>query len=106
MTQPKNHTIEDVVLQHYADIYRYCYFRLHDRSTAQDLTQEVFCRFFQRAQKYSRDNSIRQLLFVIARNLCIDHYRKHTHEQEELSPEQALIQEGMRTVEKMTYIRR
>ena len=44
--------------EYYDDIYRYCFFRVQDRSLAEDLTQEAF-------------------LYTIARNLCIDHIR-HT----------------------------
>ena len=31
--------------EQYDRIYRYLYFRLHDRHTAEDLTQETFLRF-------------------------------------------------------------
>ena len=32
--------------QHYEKIYKYCYFRLHNRDLAEDITQETFLRFF------------------------------------------------------------
>ncbi len=32
----------------YDKIYRYCYFRLHNRETAEDLTQEAFLRYFEK----------------------------------------------------------
>ena len=61
--------------EQYDKIYRYCYFRLHDRQLAQDLTQETFLRFYR--QELGLDNG-RELpyLYTIAKNLCIDEFRK------------------------------
>ncbi len=63
--------------EQYDKIYRYCYFKLHDRQSAQDITQETFLRFFQ--QDLSLDNN-KELpyLYTIAKNLCIDNFRKKT----------------------------
>ena len=64
----------------YDKIYRYCYFKLHDRYLAQDITQETFLRFYR--QEMSLDNG-RELpgkslpfLYTVARNLCIDEFRR------------------------------
>lgn len=59
----------------YDKIYRYCYFRLHSRELAEDITQETFLRYF---QKYNGSNFQQPLkyLYTIARNLCIDEYRR------------------------------
>lgn len=35
----------------YDKIYRYCYFRLHDEQSAQDITQETFLRFYRQDLK-------------------------------------------------------
>lgn len=61
--------------EQYDKIYRYCYFRLHDRQLAQDLTQETFLRFYR--QDLGLDNG-KELpyLYTVARNLCIDEFRK------------------------------
>lgn len=61
--------------EQYDKIYRYCYFRLHDRQLAQDLTQETFLRFYR--QDLGLDNG-KELpyLYTIAKNLCIDEFRK------------------------------
>ncbi|MCR5476964.1 MAG: sigma-70 family RNA polymerase sigma factor [Lachnospiraceae bacterium] len=58
----------------YDRIYRYAYFRLGDRTAAEDITQETFLRFF---AKYGelREYDMR-ILYTIARNLCIDEYRR------------------------------
>lgn len=70
---------EIIIHQYYTMIYRYCYMKLSNTEKAQDLVQEVFCRFFQRIVTYRKDNKVRQVLFTIAHNLCIDEYRKQGH---------------------------
>ena len=58
----------------YDKIYKYTYFRVRDRATAEDITQETFLRFL---AKYGtlREGDIR-CLYTIAGNLCIDEYRR------------------------------
>ncbi|MBR6380844.1 MAG: sigma-70 family RNA polymerase sigma factor [Lachnospiraceae bacterium] len=58
----------------YDRIYRYAYFRLGERAAAEDITQEAFLRFL---GKYGqlREYDMR-ILYTIARNLCIDEYRR------------------------------
>lgn len=64
----------DIELQ-YDRIYRYCYFRLHDAMLAEDVTQETFLRYFRRSPCLTEDAALKYL-YTIARNLCIDAYRK------------------------------
>lgn len=61
--------------EQYNKIYRYCYMKLGHRQTAEDLTQETFLRFFanRRYQDMGRELAY---LYTIARNQCIDYYRK------------------------------
>ena len=66
--------------QQYDKIYRYCYFKLNHRETAEDITQETFLRYFDSAQYEERGKSL-QYLYTIARNLCIDEFRKKPLEQ-------------------------
>ncbi len=65
--------------EQYDKIYRYCYFKLYDKHTAQDITQEAFLRFYK--QKLSLDKSSElPYLYTIAKNLCVDAFRKKTYE--------------------------
>lgn len=59
----------------YDKIYRYCYFKVRHSQLAEDITQETFLHFYNR--NLSLDSS-KQLpyLYTIARNLCIEEYRK------------------------------
>ncbi len=59
----------------YDKIYRYCYIHIHNREAAEDLTQETFLRFIERPQHDNIGKEL-QYLYTIARNLCIDEYRK------------------------------
>ena len=61
--------------EQYDKIYRYCYYRLRDRERAEDVTQETFLRWF--ASDTCRDkNQLLRYLYTVARNLCIDEYRR------------------------------
>lgn len=56
--------------EQYDRIYRYCYFRVRSRETAEDITQEAFLRSISAGQKNIR------YIYTVARNLCIDTYRR------------------------------
>lgn len=61
--------------EQYDKIYKYCYFKLNNRESAEDVTQETFLRYLER---YEHTNPVSALkyLYTIARNLCVDEYRK------------------------------
>ena len=73
----------------YDKIYRYCYFKLHNATVAEDVTQETFLRFLESSTYKDRGKEL-NYLYTIARNLCIDESRRRV--AEELSEE--LPQEG------------
>ncbi|MBD5523172.1 MAG: RNA polymerase sigma factor [Lachnospiraceae bacterium] len=68
------------VEEQYDRIYRYCYFKLHNRHTAEDITQETFLRYFQRYDHVTGGEALK-CLYTIARNLCIDEYRRRSGER-------------------------
>lgn len=61
--------------EQYDKIYRYCYFKVRDRDTAEDLTQETFLRYFSQSPAIRRGKPL-AYLYTIAKHQCIDHYRK------------------------------
>ena len=63
--------------EQYDRIYKYLYFRLHDRHAAEDMTQEAFLRFLG-SRTYRDENRQLQYLYTTARNLCSQHYRDKT----------------------------
>ncbi len=61
--------------EQYDKIYRYCYFKLQQQSIAEDITQETFLRFLENKTYKMRGQEL-NYLYTIARNLCIDEYRR------------------------------
>lgn len=59
----------------YQKIFRYCSSRIASRETAEDITQETFLRFYEHPEYQGSGKEI-QYLYSIARNLCIDEYRR------------------------------
>ena len=64
----------DIEVQ-YDKIYRYCYFKLNNREVAEDITQETFLRYLKNYNCITTASALK-CLYTIARNLCIDEYRK------------------------------
>ena len=61
--------------EQYDKIYRYCYFKLHSRELAEDVTQETFLRYLRHYNCITMASALK-CLYTIARNLCVDEYRK------------------------------
>ena len=61
--------------EHYDKIYCYCYCKLKQRELAEDITQETFLRFLNHGRDFHAVHAL-PYLYTIARNLCIDEYRK------------------------------
>lgn len=85
--------------EQYDKIYRYIYFRLKNQHIAEDLTQETFLRFLEN-DSYREKGRQLAYLYTIARNLCIDEFRKLP--MEELKED--IVQKGFedRVVEKQS----
>ena len=66
-----------LVHRHKGDVFRFILSKTKDRELASDLTQDVFVRLFQSADRYQPTGKLRSWLFRIAQNLCIDYHRKH-----------------------------
>ena len=66
--------------EQYDKIYRYCYFKLHSRELAEDVTQETFLRYLEHYD-FSNATTAIKYLYTIARNLCVDEYRKAKTEE-------------------------
>ena len=61
--------------EQYDKIYRYCYFRVKNPVIAEDITQETFLRFLE-SNTYQEKGYALHYLYTIAKNLCVDEYRK------------------------------
>jgi RNA polymerase sigma-70 factor (ECF subfamily) len=56
-------------------IYRFIYFRVSHRESAEDLTEEVFIKVFENIGKLENSDVFEGWVYQIARNKIIDHYR-------------------------------
>ena len=72
-------------------ILTYSFF--HDKEDALDLVQETFLRLYQKIDSFRPGHNFEAWLLQIAKNLCIDHYRRESGRRREL--------ERDRTVEEM-----
>ena len=61
-----------------SQIYRFVYFKVGNREEAEDLTSSVFLKTWAYLQENNiiNEKTLKALLYKIARNLIIDHYRK------------------------------
>jgi RNA polymerase sigma-70 factor, ECF subfamily len=57
-------------------VLRHCYYRVHDRELAKDLTQESFTRVWNALSGGTKIDNMKAFLFRTANNLIIDYYRK------------------------------
>ena len=61
--------------EQYDKVYKYCHIKVENAHLAEDLTQETFLKFFSQSNYISRGKPL-AYLYTIAKNLCIDAYRK------------------------------
>ena len=60
----------------YDKLLRYCYMKTKDRFIAEDIVQETFLKFW-RSHTYEDTGREMAYLYTIARNLCMDEFRKN-----------------------------
>lgn len=65
--------MEDVIEKNQFNIFKYSYQMIRNKEAAEDITQEVFIKFFKLSNKKEYSSSY---LFAIAHNECIDYLRK------------------------------
>lgn len=76
MKQGDEAAFDSFVRKYYGDILRYCAYRCADQGDAEDLTQEVFVRFFAKLSQYHYKGKTKNYLYTIAGNLCKNHGKK------------------------------
>lgn len=64
--------------EQYDKIYKYCYFKVKNEHVAEDLTQETFLKYFEQ-NTYINKGKLLAYLYTIAKNKCIDYYKKTNH---------------------------
>ncbi len=79
-----------IVAMYQRKVFMLAYSVLRDREDALDIVQETFLRFYRKADLYKEGNSFQGWLLRIAKNLCVDHYRKNTRRRRELESPKSL----------------
>lgn len=64
--------------EYFSPVYRYVYFRVQNKSVAEDITQTVFLKIFEKLPEYQdRQRPPLAYFFTVARNKVIDYWRKN-----------------------------
>lgn len=91
--------LEALIVQHQSAVYGYLRARVLQHSDAEDLTQEVFLRFYQARARFDSSQLIRPWLMGIARNLLREHARKTRRHKHSAWTELCLELEELLTIE-------
>lgn len=72
--------LEKIFLQSFTEfsdaIFRFCVVKVTDTALAEDMTQEVFMRYWRYVREEKQIDNTRALLYTIANNLAKDWYKK------------------------------
>lgn len=66
----------ELVRRHQPQVYAVCMKMVRDPETARDLAQETFVKAFGALRTFDRSYTFSTWLYKIARNACIDHFRR------------------------------
>lgn len=66
----------ELLCRYQEGVYSFALRMLGDAAEAEDVAQETFLRLYTASGRYRPEASLKTFLFRIARNLCIDYFRK------------------------------
>jgi RNA polymerase sigma-70 factor, ECF subfamily len=72
----KQEALADIYEAYFLRVYRFAYYRVSHRETAEDITEDTFVKAFAGIKNLQNTAAFEGWLFQIARNLIIDYYRK------------------------------
>lgn len=64
-------------------VFQLAYSYFHNKEDALDIVQETFLRFYQKAHMFRKGNNFQNWLLSLAKNICIDYYRKNRKKDNE-----------------------
>ncbi len=68
--------LDELIRENYIHIYKYCFYHLGDKETAEDITQDVFLKFLRGLEDYYEYGKLKNYLYVVAKNTMKDYFRK------------------------------
>ena len=95
--------IEVFVKKYYSTIRNYCRLHTYTDCDAEDITQATFEHFFRSFRSYHHLGKTANYLYVIARNLCRDSYKKKRDIVMEALPDKGELPEDLQEVVILHY---
>ena len=77
--------IEKIYRRHKDNMYTYCFYITGDRQISEDIVQETFVKLLKSNQKNRKIQSIKNWLFICARNLIFNYLKKNNRVNSNLS---------------------
>ncbi|NOU94939.1 sigma-70 family RNA polymerase sigma factor [Paenibacillus sp. LMG 31456] len=71
----KNVVLEELMLAYGEDVWNYAFFLTRRSELADDITQDVFVKVYERLYSFRGEASVKTWLLTITRNLVRDHWR-------------------------------
>lgn len=97
--------IERVYRDYGPALYRFCLLQMKNPADAEDVLQEVFCKYPTRAPGFASPEQERAWLFRVAVNRCRDEFRKSRRDIPlELAPEIAMPAEQRELLEEVAAL--
>lgn len=87
MKTPDSNYIEKLYRVYYMDVYSYLMTLVKDAHEAEELTQETFFRAMRSKSAYQGRSSECTWLCAIARNLCMDYFKRQKKTENQAMPE-------------------
>ncbi|MGP7816102.1 RNA polymerase sigma factor SigX [Niallia sp. 01092] len=72
-----NSVFDEIYNKYHHDVFQFLFYMVNHKETAEDLVQEVYIRVLKSYHRFEGKSSEKTWLFSIARNVAIDHFRKH-----------------------------
>ena len=66
--------------EHRDGLVRFIAVRVRDRTSAQDLVQDVYTKAYRHRERFDPERSFAAWIYTIARNACIDHLRRRVRD--------------------------
>lgn len=74
--QGDSSAFEELYAEYVSAIYKFVYYRISHKQTAEDVTSDVFMKALGRIQQFDESKgTFQSWLYAIARNTLVDHYR-------------------------------
>ena len=104
VNQGENQAFEEFYGLYVKKIYRFIYYKVNAKQTAEDLTSETFCRAWQSVVRGSEIKNLKAFIYQIAHNLVVDFYAQQQKAPLELNEELKEILPAQNELGKMMTI--